>query len=234
MATKKSVKKSATKEAKKTTAKKPSVAAKKPVERSAVLPAKVATKKSVKKATKKAAKKAVTNTVKKAVKKAIKATEKETAITSVKKVAATKKANVVKAFQPAAEAQYRKPSADPVIRKLVEDLVAFLDEKKLTDIKVMNLEDVNPYFCFFMIATAGSSLQLGTTAREISRRFGEHLTNKKIRPIDVESGWVIHDFVDVVLHVFVQEQRNYYNLEKLWGDAPVIYSAEAPRFQWPR
>lgn len=217
MATKKSVKKSVTKEAKETTAKKSSAVA----------------KKAVKKATKTTVKKAVTKTVKKATPKTIKATEKE-AIKPVKKVAPAKKADVVKAQRPAVEAEYRKPSSDPVIRKLVEDLVAFLDEKKLTDIKVMNLEDVNPYFCFFMIATAGSSLQLGTTAREISRRFGEHLTNKKIRPLDVESGWVIHDFVDVVLHVFVQEQRNYYNLEKLWGDAPVIYSAEAPRFQWPR
>lgn len=217
MATKKSVKKSVTKEAKETTAKKSSAVA----------------KKAVKKATKTTVEKAVTKTVKKATPKTIKATEKE-AIKPVKKVAPAKKADVVKAQRPAVEAEYRKPSSDPVIRKLVEDLVAFLDEKKLTDIKVMNLEDVNPYFCFFMIATAGSSLQLGTTAREISRRFGEHLTNKKIRPLDVESGWVIHDFVDVVLHVFVQEQRNYYNLEKLWGDAPVIYSAEAPRFQWPR
>lgn len=217
MATKKSVKKSVTKEAKETTAKKSSAVA----------------KKAVKKATKTTVKKAVTKTVKKATPKTIKATEKE-AIKPVKKVAPAKKADVVKVQRPAVEAEYRKPSSDPVIRKLVEDLVAFLDEKKLTDIKVMNLEDVNPYFCFFMIATAGSSLQLGTTAREISRRFGEHLTNKKIRPLDVESGWVIHDFVDVVLHVFVQEQRNYYNLEKLWGDAPVIYSAEAPRFQWPR
>lgn len=221
MATKKSVKKSVTKEAKETTAKKSSAVAKKTVI------------KATKTAVKKAVKKAVTKTVKKATPKTIKATEKE-ATKPVKKVAPAKKADVVKAQRPAVEAEYRKPSSDPVIRKLVEDLVAFLDEKKLTDIKVMNLEDVNPYFCFFMIATAGSSLQLGTTAREISRRFGEHLTNKKIRPLDVESGWVIHDFVDVVLHVFVQEQRNYYNLEKLWGDAPVIYSAEAPRFQWPR
>lgn len=224
MATKKSVKTSITKEAKKTTAKKSSAVAKKAVKK--------ATKTTVKKAVKKAVTKTVKKTVKKATKKTIKAAEKE-ALKPVKKVAPAKKADVVKLQRPAVEAEYRKPSSDPVIRKLVEDLVAFLDEKKLTDIKVMNLEEVNPYFCFFMIATAGSSLQLGTTAREISRRFGEHLTNKKIRPLDVESGWVIHDFVDVVLHVFVQEQRNYYNLEKLWGDAPVIYSAEAPRFQWP-
>ncbi len=229
MATKKSVKKSVTKEAKETTAKKSSAVAKKAV----IKATKTAVKKAVKKAVTKTVKKAVKKATKKTTPKTIKATEKE-AIKPVKKVAPAKKADVVKAQRPAVEAEYRKPSSDPVIRKLVEDLVAFLDEKKLTDIKVMNLEEVNPYFCFFMIATAGSSLQLGTTAREISRRFGEHLTNKKIRPLDVESGWVIHDFVDVVLHVFVQEQRNYYNLEKLWGDAPVIYSAEAPRFQWPR
>jgi ribosome-associated protein len=180
------------------------------------------TKKSVKKAVKKAA----TGRTKNAVTPEEK-DEQERGRQLPAKKAATQKL-------PSVEAGYRRPSEDPAMRRLVEDLVAFLDEKKLTDIKVMNLEDVNPYFCFFIIATAGSSLQLGTTAREISRRFGEHLINKKIRPLDVESGWVIHDFVDVVLHLFLQEQRNYYNLEKLWGDASIIYSAEAPRFQWPR
>ncbi len=150
---------------------------------------------------------------------------------SAKKTAPGTAQSVTRAAQ---ELQVRMPSSDPVIRNLIEELVQFLEEKKLADIRVMNLEEVNPYFCFFMIATAGSSLQLGTTAREISRRFGEHLTNKKVRPLDVESGWVIHDFVDVVLHLFLEEQRSYYNLEKLWGDAPVIYSAEEPRFQWPR
>ncbi|MBW7858185.1 MAG: RsfS/YbeB/iojap family protein, partial [Leptonema sp. (in: Bacteria)] len=59
------------------------------------------------------------------------------------------------------------------------------------------------------------------------------LLDKKVRPIDVESGWIIHDFVDIMLHLFLDEQRQFYNLEKLWGDAPVIYSEEQPKFQWP-
>lgn len=128
---------------------------------------------------------------------------------------------------------FRDPSADPVIHGLVEDIVKFLEDKKLTQIKVINLGTVNPYFCFFMIATANSEVQLGTVAREISARFQTQLLDKKVRPIDVESGWVIRDFVDVVLHLFLEEKRQYYNLEKLWGDAPVIYSEEQPKFQWP-
>lgn len=228
MATEESVKKSVAKKTKETIAKKSSAGVKK----TGMKATETAVKKSVKKALKKAVKKTGKNTTRKITRKTIKASEKES-LKPVKKVAPAKKTDV-RAGRPSVEVEYRRPSSDPVIRKLVEDLVAFLDEKKLTDIKVMNLEEVNPYFCFFIIATAGSLLQLGTTARDISRRFGEHLTNKKIRPLDIESGWVIHDFVDVVLHVFLQEQRNYYNLEKLWGDASVIYSSEAPRFQWPR
>lgn len=128
---------------------------------------------------------------------------------------------------------FRDPSTDPVIHGLVEDIVKFLEDKKLTQIKVINLGTVNPYFCFFMIATANSEVQLGTVAREISARFQTQLLDKKVRPIDVESGWVIRDFVDVVLHLFLDEKRQYYNLEKLWGDAAVIYSEEQPKFQWP-
>lgn len=129
---------------------------------------------------------------------------------------------------------YRLPSGDPVIRTLLQDLVRFLDDKKLTDLRVINLEEVNPYFCFFVIVTANSQPQLQSVARDVAKQFGQHLTNKKVRPLDFESGWVIQDFVDIVLHLFLKEQREYYNLEKLWGDAPTIYSSAEPRFRWPQ
>lgn len=129
---------------------------------------------------------------------------------------------------------YRLPSGDPVIRQLLQDLVKFLDDKKLTDLRVINLEEVNPYFCFFVIVTANSQPQLQSVARDVAKQFGQHLTNKKVRPLDFESGWVIQDFVDIVLHIFLKEQRDYYNLEKLWADAPTIYSSGEPRFRWPQ
>ena len=55
--------------------------------------------------------------------------------------------------------------------------------------------------------------------------MGHQLVARGIKAEEVESGWVIQDFGDVVLHLFLPEQRSFYNLERLWGDAPVIYQS---------
>jgi ribosome-associated protein len=127
---------------------------------------------------------------------------------------------------------YILPSQNPQTRKLAEDIIHLLEDKKMQDIKLLNLEKVNPYFCFFIIASANSSLQLKTIAREIHRYFGQYLDQKRAKSDDVDSGWIIYDFIDIVLHLFMPEQRTYYNLEKLWGDAEIIYTSETKKFQW--
>lgn len=105
--------------------------------------------------------------------------------------------------------------------ELAKGILKLLDDKKATDLRLLNLERVNPYFCYFLIATAGSSTQLKTLSREIQRQFGKHLPGKSgaFTVDDLASGWVVLDFIDVVVHLFLPEQRSYYNLEKLWGDA---------------
>lgn len=130
------------------------------------------------------------------------------------------------------EFSYKLPSQDEETKKLSENLVRFLEDKKLKDIKLINLEKVNPYFCFFIIATANSTLQLKTVSREIYKNFYQYIAQKKSISNDEESGWIILDFIDIVLHLFLEEQRIYYNLEKLWGDAQVIYSSDIKTFQW--
>lgn len=109
-------------------------------------------------------------------------------------------------------------------RKFAREIAAFLDEKKMKDIRLLYLEGINPYFRFFLIATAGSSLQLKTVVRELKKRFGDFLPTKTsgYRPEDLDSGWVIVDFVDVMVHIFQEEERAFYNLERLWGDAEKV------------
>lgn len=99
-----------------------------------------------------------------------------------------------------------------------------LDEKKLKDILVLDLYEANPYFNYFVIASANSQVQLKSVARELKKRFGKEILDKtgSASNDDVESGWVILDAVDVVTHIFLEEQRGYYNLERLWGDAPRV------------
>ncbi|MCB1172940.1 MAG: ribosome silencing factor [Leptospiraceae bacterium] len=104
---------------------------------------------------------------------------------------------------------------------LSRQIADLLDQKKATNIQLLDLRKANPYFCTFLIASLNSQLQLKTMVREIQKQFGQFLPQKSgLRPQDLDSGWVVLDFIDLVVHLFLDEQRQYYNLERLWGDAP--------------
>lgn len=109
-------------------------------------------------------------------------------------------------------------------RELALKLFEFLDSKKARDIQLLNLEKINPYFQLFMIATATSSVHLKSMVKEIQKTFASEIPKGfgVIRPEEMGSGWVIIDFVDLVLHIFLEEQRHFYRLERLWGDAEMI------------
>ena len=92
-------------------------------------------------------------------------------------------------------------------------------ERNCKDIAVLNLSGKSPVTNYFVIATSTSDRQARTVADEIGgqakkkdfMRFGQ---------AGYEQGrWILMDFVDVVVHIFDEEYREYYDLEMLWGDA---------------
>ena len=76
---------------------------------------------------------------------------------------------------------------------------------------------------YFVIASGSSDRQVRTLVEEVEKAVRERLDRKPVRR-EGEDGWqwVLLDYVDVVVHVFADEQREYYDLERLWGDAPRI------------
>ena len=110
---------------------------------------------------------------------------------------------------------------DAALHTLMKDINDFLLEKKVKDIVIFDLSDIHSYFNFFIIGTALSPLHLKSTVRQMQKHFGDRMPGKKsgFRAEDLESGWVIVDFVDPVVHLFLEDERKFYNLERLWGDA---------------
>ena len=108
--------------------------------------------------------------------------------------------------------------------ELGEEIFQFLDGKKALDLRLLNLEEVNSYFNYFLLATATSQVHLRSLVRDIQKNYGAYMPSKEIasRNDEVESGWVVIDFIDLVIHIFIDEQRKFYNLERLWGDAEVV------------
>lgn len=94
-------------------------------------------------------------------------------------------------------------------------------EKKATDIKILDLRKISNISDFFVVCSAKVDVHL----KAIADNIVEQLEKKGVRIWHNEGypqgRWIILDYVDVVVHIFLEQARKFYNLEGLWGDAPV-------------
>ncbi|TGE10181.1 ribosome silencing factor [Hymenobacter fodinae] len=112
--------------------------------------------------------------------------------------------------------------------KLADVVVRGMQEKKASDIVVLNLKDLkNAVADYFIICSASSDTQIDAIARSVEEEV-EKLTGQN--PWQTEGRmnreWVLLDYVDVVVHVFLRDRRQFYALEELWGDAEITHVEE--------
>ncbi len=97
-------------------------------------------------------------------------------------------------------------------------VVAALEDLKGVDIKVLDVQGKTSVTDIMVIAAGTSTRQVKALAYNVVEKVKEH----GVRPLGVEgqqeSGWVLVDLGDVVVHVMLPEVRDFYNLEKLWGE----------------
>ncbi|OLP65512.1 Ribosomal silencing factor RsfS [Bacillus pumilus] len=94
------------------------------------------------------------------------------------------------------------------------------DDKRAEDIIALNMQGISLVADFFLICHGNSDKQVQAIAREVKHLAEEGgIEVKKMEGFD-EARWILIDLGDVIAHVFHKEERGYYNLEKLWGDAP--------------
>ncbi|HUH07050.1 MAG TPA: ribosome silencing factor [Egibacteraceae bacterium] len=101
-------------------------------------------------------------------------------------------------------------------------------DKKATDIRILDLGELLGITDYFVIVTAGNERQLGTVADEVQARLKGGGASPRRREGGKETGWMLLDYGDVVVHAFTPEQRSYYELERLWSDAPKVEFSPAP------
>ena len=101
--------------------------------------------------------------------------------------------------------------------------VELLHDRKAQDVTVLDLRGVTSTTDFFLIATGRSD----THVTAVADHMVDELRGEGVRPAGVEgmrSGrWVLVDYVDFVVHVFHPAAREFYQLERLWGDAPTHF-----------
>ncbi|MBQ7782396.1 MAG: ribosome silencing factor [Oscillospiraceae bacterium] len=102
--------------------------------------------------------------------------------------------------------------------EIIETAVKALDSKKAEDIKVIKIKDLTIISDYFIIADGTSNTQTKALADEVEFRLKE----LGVEPRQVQGnnggGWIVMDYSDIVIHVFNKEQRDFYNLERLWRD----------------
>jgi len=95
-------------------------------------------------------------------------------------------------------------------------------QRHCRDIVVLELKGISPATDYFVIATGTSDRQMRTVADEISEAAGDYGLRRFGRAGYEQSRWILLDFIDVVVHIFDRQYREYYDLELLWGDAKRI------------
>ncbi len=110
---------------------------------------------------------------------------------------------------------------DVLYDKAVE-CIKLLEEKKAENTILLDMKAVNNYFNYFIITTGNSIIHNKAIYKELKKFFSESEINLLNKP-DNDSPWIVMDYNDLVIHIFTSEVRDYYQLERLWSDAQVLY-----------
>ncbi|MED3549056.1 ribosome silencing factor [Cytobacillus praedii] len=106
-------------------------------------------------------------------------------------------------------------------RNLLLTAVKAADDKRAEQIVALNMKGISLIADYFVICHGNSDKQVQAIAKEMREKAEElGYSVKRMEGFD-EARWILVDFGDVVAHVFHRDERSYYNLERLWGDAPL-------------
>lgn len=118
-------------------------------------------------------------------------------------------------------AKTRTKKPDPG-RKLAIELARLAESRNGEHIVVLDLREISPITDYFVIVTGTSDRQLRALSDEM-KTVGKGLGSPAYNVAGAQSAqWIVLDFVDVVVHLFDDLRRKYYDLELIWGDAPHI------------
>jgi ribosome-associated protein len=120
-----------------------------------------------------------------------------------------------------------RPHQLPALDKKVAYCVSLVEEKKAEEVLVFDLRDISSVTDYFLLCHGSSGRQV----QAIADHLLEMAKKRGLRPLGVEgypaAQWVLLDLGDLIVHVFYEETRRFYDLERLWGHAPQIYPPHA-------
>lgn len=110
--------------------------------------------------------------------------------------------------------------------ELLKNVISAIDDARVKDIKIYETKTITPLFDYAVIATANSSRQLQAAVDYLEKKSVE--VGFKIRGVEGARGgyWALVDLNDVLVNIFTAEEREKYDLDKLWKDLPQVKSED--------
>ena len=105
-------------------------------------------------------------------------------------------------------------------KDLAMKIAIFASDKKANDILLLNMEGLSPVTDYFVICSASNNMLVKAIADNIEDKLAEEEIFFTHKEGYADGRWILMDYGDVVAHIFLEEERDFYNLEQLWADAP--------------
>lgn len=112
------------------------------------------------------------------------------------------------------------------MNEIVKLIYKALDDKKAEDIKVIDIRNISVMADYFVVASGDNQNQLLAMQNEVDKVLYEHGIHAKQVEGNRSSTWILMDYEDVIVHLFSQEDRLFYNLERIWQDGIQINPEE--------
>lgn len=115
---------------------------------------------------------------------------------------------------------FKKVSKD--IKQLAKIAVLAAEDKKAKDVLTLDISNLSTIADFFIVCSASNPIQAQAIANNIEEKMSEEGLALLRKEGYNNANWILLDYGDIVAHIFQEEDRWFYNLEQLWGDAPAV------------
>ena len=111
-------------------------------------------------------------------------------------------------------------------RELAKLAYESIDEKKGIDIRIIDISNISVIADYFIIAGGSNQRQIETISDNVEEKLGKAGITPKSIEGNHKSSWILMDYRDVIIHIFNQEDRLFYDLERIWADGSTIEAAD--------
>ena len=106
--------------------------------------------------------------------------------------------------------------------QLAQAAVDIASDKKASDVLLLNIQDISTIADYFVICTGTNVRQIQAIADALDEELKKQGARLLYREGDADTGWVLLDYGDIIIHIFGPKEREYYRLERLWSEAKTV------------